>query len=314
VLLAASLATLGTGCKSCSNEADREVTKPTPTIELAITVDDLPVRIAGGTPETREAEGAIVQAFLNAFAKYQVPAAYGFVNGKRIEEAPERLAMLEAWRNAGHPLGNHTHSHAKLVSSAPFIEDIDRGEEVLRRLYGESDEKIWKTFRYPFLNEGSGAKRSAVRAHLDDRGYRVAPVSVDFFDYAYADAYTRCRDGHDEAAMAKLESSFVQRAVECLRGSASATEREAGRPIKHVLLVHVGALQAKLLDRVLSEFKAANTKFISLDTALSDSFLQTHLKPGTESRRLCGHAALTEIKKLCPAPKASEPADEQTDG
>src|SRR6185369_9475012 len=110
------------------------------------------------------------------------------------------------------------------------------------------------------------------------------------------------------AAVEKLEASFVARAAECLRGSDEATRKEAGHSVKQVLLIHVGTLQAKLLGRVLSEFEAAHAKFISLDEALKDPFLRSHLKPGSESRQRCGHSAIAEVKKLCRAAKPSEPA------
>jgi len=310
--LGVAAASFNSGCRSC----EREPTKagpPTSTIELAVTVDDLPVRIAE-TPEALAEEQEVVKGFLSAFAKHRVPAVYGFVNGKRVDETPERFPLLEAWRDAGHRLGNHTYAHGKLSNSAAYIADIDRGEEVLRKLYGDADPQTWKMFRYPFLSEGSGEKREAVRAHLTERGYRIAPVSVDFFDYAYADAYTRCRAANDQAALEKIESSFVERAVECLRGSDTATQKEAGRPVKQVLLIHVGALQARLLDRLLTKLEGAHAKFISLDEALKDPFLQTHSKPGGESRRLCSHRAIPHIKKLCQPPKPSEPADEPSDG
>lgn len=297
------------GCRKCAHPKPSQPVESA-AIELAITVDDLPLRIADGVPGTAQEEEKVFESFLSAFAHHEVPAVYGFVNGKRVEEAPARFPLLEAWRNAGHPLGNHTYSHARPNNAASYIEDIDRGEDVLRRLYPGADERTWKVFRFPYLNEGAGEKRTAIKAHLESRGYRVAPVSVDFFDYAYADAYARCTDSHDAAAVARIESSFVRNAVECLRGSDTATRKAAGRRTKHVLLLHVGPLQAKLLERMLAELRAANVKFISLDQALEDPFLQTHPKPGSESRRLCGRAAVAEVKRLCMPRNENAPDDE----
>jgi peptidoglycan/xylan/chitin deacetylase (PgdA/CDA1 family) len=310
---------LASGCHGCREEA-----KPSPpvakkgaldapeVIELAVTVDDLPVRISAGTPQTPPQEEAVIKAFLAAFAKHSVPAVYGFVNGQRVDEAAARLPLLEAWRNAGHPLGNHTHSHSRLNKLDDFLADIDRGEDVLRRIYGSSDERTWKVFRYPNLNEGKGEKRTQVRKHLDQRGYRVAPVSVDFFDFAYADAYSRCQESKDDGALAKLEADVVEKAVACTLGSYQATRTSAGRPVKQVLLVHVGLLQAKVLERVLGELaKTAKVKFITLDQALEDDWLRGHQRPDDESRRACGRAALGEVKKLCRAQPVEEQAEDR---
>jgi peptidoglycan/xylan/chitin deacetylase (PgdA/CDA1 family) len=316
-MLASSL--LASGCHGCGDEAT-----PTPAvekqslpaapevIELAVTVDDLPVRIAAGTPETPPQEEAVIKAFLGAFAKQSVPAVYGFVNGQRVDEVAARLPLLEAWRNAGHPLGNHTHSHSKLNKLDDFLTDVDRGEDVLRRIYGSADERTWKVFRFPNLNEGKGAKRTQIRNHLDQRGYRVAPVSVDFFDYAYADAYKRCQERKDDVALARLEAETVEKAASCTLGSEQATRKSAGRPVKQVLLLHVGLLQAKVLERLLGELvKTAKVKFITLDQALEDPYLREHQRPDEESRRACGRAALGEIKKLCTAQPVEEQAEDR---
>jgi peptidoglycan-N-acetylglucosamine deacetylase len=316
------------GCRGCGDDQKPNpvVAKPTSAaplaqapppvapevIELAVTVDDLPVRIAAGTPETPQEEAAVIKAFLDAFAKHKVPAVYGFVNGQRVDEAAARLPLLEAWRKAGHPLGNHTHSHSKLHQLDDFLADIDRGEDVLRRIYGSTDERTWKVFRYPNLNEGRGEKRTQIRQHLDKHGYRVAPVSVDFFDYAYADAYRRCRAGNDESALAQLEADVVERAVSCTLGSEEATRKAAGRTVKQVLLIHVGLLQAKVVERLLGELaKTAKVKFITLDQALEDAYLREHQRPGDESRKACGRASLGQIKKLCTAQPAEEPVEDR---
>lgn len=306
---------LASGCQGCGKEetpnpsVETSAPKGAPElIELAVTVDDLPVRIAAGSPQTPQQEEAVIKAFLAAFAKESVPSVYGFVNGKRTDEAAARLPLLQAWRDAGHPLGNHTHSHSRLNEVEDFLSDIDRGEEVLRRIYGSADERTWKVFRFPNLNEGRGEKRTQIRNHLDQHGYRVAPVSVDFFDFAYADAYTRCQERKDDRALAKLEADVVTDAVRCLQGSEEATRKQAGRPVKQVLLLHVGALQAKILERLLGEFKrTAKAKFITLDQALEDPFLREHQRPDDASRRACGRASLGRIKRLCTA----QPAEEQ---
>jgi peptidoglycan/xylan/chitin deacetylase (PgdA/CDA1 family) len=309
-----ALALLASGCHGCrSDEKQNPPAAPaSDVIELAVTVDDLPVRIAAGTPETPQQEEAVIKDFLAAFAKQGVPAVYGFVNGQRVDEVTARLPLLEAWRNAGHPLGNHTHSHPKLNEPDEYVSDIDRGEDVLRRIYGSADEHTWKVFRFPYLNEGKGAKRTQIRQHLDQRGYRVAPVSVDFFDYAYADAYTRCQQSKDDGALAKLEADVIEKAVACARGSDEATRKSAGRPVKQVLLLHVGLLQARVLERLLGELKkTAKVKFITLDRALEDPYLREHQRPDDASRRACGRASLGQIKKLCAAQPAEEPVEDR---
>lgn len=73
--------------------------------QLAITFDDLPAHGALPPGETRlEVASRIIAALHDA----HVPSAYGFVNGVAIEQQPTDAAVLQAWRAAGYPLGNHS--------------------------------------------------------------------------------------------------------------------------------------------------------------------------------------------------------------
>ena len=56
------------------------------------------------------------------------PPIYGFINGVRIEQEPASAPVLDAWRAAGFPLGNHTWSHANLnaVSVEVYEAEIAR--------------------------------------------------------------------------------------------------------------------------------------------------------------------------------------------
>src|SRR5205085_2528916 len=75
-----------------------------------------------------------------------------FVSGKNIDsDAGKRL--LQSWNDAGHTLGNHTYSHSyyhsKKISTAGYIEDIERCENIIKD-YAQ----FKKLFRYPFLKKG----------------------------------------------------------------------------------------------------------------------------------------------------------------
>src|SRR5262249_61894319 len=44
-----------------------------------------------------------------------------------------------------------------------------------------------------------------------------------------------------------------------------------GRKIRHVLLIHIGAFDALMLDELLTAYRTVETRFITLDDALQDS-------------------------------------------
>jgi peptidoglycan-N-acetylglucosamine deacetylase len=245
---------------------------PSDPIDLAITVDDLPRHGPDMPGVTRL---SIHERMLAAFAKHKTPAVYGFLNAQKLEDHPEDRAALVAWRKAGFPLGNHTYSHPDLgnTSLADYLADVDKNEAALKDLMGDSKEatRAWKVFRYPYLREGTDvAQRATIRAALGERGYRIAQVTIDFFDWAYNAPYARCVAKGDDKAIATLKESYLDQAAWALRWADGAARELIGRPIKHVLLLHVGAFGALMLDEVLSTYEKNGARFVSLDDALAD--------------------------------------------
>lgn len=137
--------------------------------EIAITFDDLPAHSALSPGETRlEIATRIIAALRDA----HMPPIYGFMNGLPVEQQPADAAVLQAWRAAGFPLGNHTWSHMNLNrhSLAEFEADSSRNEPLLREWMKGED---WHRFRFPFLAEGdTPEKKSGIRSFLLQRGYQ----------------------------------------------------------------------------------------------------------------------------------------------
>ncbi|SDF73728.1 hypothetical protein SAMN05216320_1011149 [Duganella sp. OV458] len=58
---------------------------------------------------------------------------FGFVNAVKIIREPGSETVLDAWRGAGQPLGNHSCSHLSLTRAPSFEawqEDVIAGEPV----------------------------------------------------------------------------------------------------------------------------------------------------------------------------------------
>jgi peptidoglycan/xylan/chitin deacetylase (PgdA/CDA1 family) len=249
-------------------------------VEVAVTVDDLP---SHGPAFEGMDRVAIADRMLAAFAAHHLPPVYGFVNGKRVDEHPETKEVLRRWIAAGQPLGNHTYAHLGLNDTPidEYLADIDKGEAILRELV--PDERAWRFFRYPFLFEGPTLeKRTAVRAHLAERGYAIAEVTIDGDDWAWNPPFVRCTDRHDEAALAVLRAGYVKTHVEELRFIRRATRELVGRDVRHVLLLHVGPADADALDELLSAYEREGVRFIDLPTALADPIYQ--IDPASPSR------------------------------
>jgi peptidoglycan/xylan/chitin deacetylase (PgdA/CDA1 family) len=250
-------------------EPARPVAPPRRVIEVAITVDDLPRPPVGSS---QRSSLGVLGALQRAFARHRLPPVTGFLNGIAVREDVDRAA-LEGWVSAGHLLGNHTFSHLDpaRVTLAEYFADLARNEPLLASL---APAPSWKLFRYPYLQEGSdAAMHQAIRAHVLERGYRVAPVTIDFKDWVWSPVWARCSAHGDVAERDRLRELWREHARESLRWSDRAGRRLFGRAVRHVLLIHALDYTAERIDDLLVDYAALGVRFVSLERALEDPAL-----------------------------------------
>ena len=95
-----------------------------------------------------------------------------------------RISILRDWLDAELELGNHTFSHVGIdsVSLPQYEEDVIRGETVTRMLMAEKGRPL-RYFRHTQLRTGPTTQyREGLGTFLRNRGYTVAPVTVDTQD------------------------------------------------------------------------------------------------------------------------------------
>jgi lysophospholipase L1-like esterase len=271
---------------------------------IAITFDDLP---AHGSLPLGMSRLAIASKILTALREAAVPPTYGFVNGLPIEQRPEEIAVLDAWRTAGQPLGNHTWSHMDLgrYSLDEFESDASHNEPLLAKSMKGED---WRWFRFPFLSEGdTPAKRSGVRSYLAQRGYKVAAVTMSFADYQWTEPYARCKAKNDPVAIKALEDTYLSAADESISYYRSLSHTLFGRDIPYVLLLHIGALDAEMLPRLLQLYRSEGFTFVSLAEAESDEFYRGSVDPRSTPQNDTLEGAMTERGLPLPARASFEP-------
>lgn len=235
---------------------------------IAITVDDMPSH--GQLPPGMTRLG-IAQSHLATLKAHGVPEAYGFVNANTLADASDNAAVLDAWRAAGYPLGNHTFSHLNLDKAASldaWKADVIAGEPEVARRMQEGD---WRYLRFPNLAAGSDPARSAgALAFLAARGYRVADVSVSFSDWAYTDAYARCVAKADSETVAAMKAHYLKAVDRGIVAMKTASRQVYGRVIPQVLLTHLGGWSAMTLPDVLDRLDAAGARYVTLAEAQAD--------------------------------------------
>jgi peptidoglycan/xylan/chitin deacetylase (PgdA/CDA1 family)/lysophospholipase L1-like esterase len=250
--------------------------KPDPAPMIAFTFDDLPAHAALPAGENRVDIANRIIAPLRAAGA----PAFGFINGAFVEREPDSTPVLKAWRAAGFPLGNHGWSHANLdqLTDAQFADELARNEPMLQSLMGKED---WRWFRYPFLSEGSAdpARRARIRTMLAARGYKVAPVTMDFSDWAYNDTYARCVGKGDTAAIARMETAFLEGAEANIVRYRAMAKALYGRDVPYVLLMHLGAFDARMMPRLLEVYKRHGFRFVSLEEATRDAYYKAEINP-----------------------------------
>lgn len=243
--------------------------------DIAITVDDLPLH--GQLPAGMTRLG-IAQATLDTLKAHGVPEAWGFVNSAKIAHEPGSAAVLDAWRAAGYPLGNHTASHMNLArapSLSVWREDVIAGEPVVAEIMQGED---WRYFRFP--NLAGGPRLPEALAFLHERGYRVADVSVAFSDWDYTDAYARCVANGDDAAIAAMKAQYLEDVDKEISHMKTDSRRLFGRVVPQVLLTHLGGWSAVTLPDVMKRLDAAGARYVSLSQAQAD---RAYASPGAGS-------------------------------
>ncbi|HEY2108984.1 MAG TPA: polysaccharide deacetylase family protein [Candidatus Acidoferrales bacterium] len=243
---------------------------------VAITVDDLP----GAEPGTDHAIGNLQElerinhAIPAALRAHRVPGI-GFVNEWKLQvngQRDARAALLQVWLDAGMSLGNHTYSHPDFQTTPldRYEDETIRGEVVTRALMSAAGQKE-KYFRHPFLNTGPTAEaKSAFESFLKDRGYRVAPVTVDPSDYMFNDILGESIKTNDKQPGEKAKKEYFAYIDTVFAYEEQESRNLFQREIPQVLLIHDSELNAQCLDALLTQLERRGYRFISLDDALAD--------------------------------------------
>lgn len=242
--------------------------------QIAFTFDDLPAH-APLPPGVTRVE--VAKTTIAALKAAKLPPSYGFVNAALMAGEPDSAPVLRMWRAAGNPLGNHTWSHPNLqnLTVADFQADIVRNEPVLAELGGD-----WHWFRYPYLSEGdTPEKRTEVRSFLAGRGYHVAPATMMFGDWLYSEPYARCVAKKDKAAIARMDKLYLAAAEANITYYRAMSQALYGRDIPYVLLLHIGAFEARALPKLIALYKAKGFQFATLEKVESDPYYRAFTDP-----------------------------------
>jgi len=276
-----------------------------PDRQVAITIDDLPAGAANSMPASTITE--MTAKLLGTLRDQKVPVV-GFVNEKKLyklSEVDARIGALRMWLDYGFELGNHTFSHASLnqVALAFWEDEVVQGESVTRLLLAEHKMKL-RYFRHPYLDTGRDLKtRRDAEAFLTERGYRIAPVTLDAWDWMYAPVYDDAKKRSDTALQEQLAKSYLAYSDDVFAYSEKLSKQVAGYEVKQILLLHANQLEADHIGELLEVFRKRGYRFITLEEALGDpAYSLPDMYVGEEGTGWLDHWAITQGKPPRGAP------------
>lgn len=237
---------------------------------VAITFDDLPGM--GGLACRGDAVLDVNNRLLAQLVANEVPSI-GFVNEGR--PCPQLVEdVLNLWMDAGMELGNHTATHPDIndLTAADYLKDIVDGEKITRRLIQERGMGSLRYFRHPFLHTGDSAeKKSAVEAFLRERGYTIAPVTIDNDEWLFARAYARALAGDaSPETLRRIETTYVEWLDSVVAHFETWSVEVVGYEIAQVLLLHANEINAATFGDIAALFVRRGYRFITLEEALRD--------------------------------------------
>ena len=236
--------------------------------QVAITFDDLPR--GGDAVGSATSDREMTIKLLTPFQQQHLPLT-GFVN--ECHHTDELRGLLKLWIAAGAELGNHTCSHLDLNSAslAEFETDITKGEAVTTDVMGRPP----RFFRYPFLHTGQTLPvKDKIALFVKQRGYIMAPVTLDNDDYVFARLYADKLAGRHNSEAARVLATYVKYMESIFMFFEHWGSTVTGHELRQILLVHASQLNADAMPQLLRMILERGYEVIPLGEALTDEAYQ----------------------------------------
>ncbi len=240
--------------------------------QVAVTIDDLPAGMADRLPAADIL--AMTTKLLTTLRDQKIPVV-GFVNESKLYkpgEVDQRIKALQMWLDYGFELGNHTFTHMSLNQSElkNWEDDVVQGESVTRILLKQHKMRL-RYFRHPYLDTGRDLEtRRKAEEFLTQRGYRIAPITLDGWDWMFAGLYEDAKKRNDTAMQDKIAKEYLSYHDAVFAFMEQFSAKVVGYEPRQILLLHASDLEADHIGELLDLLRKRGYRFISLGDALSD--------------------------------------------
>ncbi len=186
-----------------------------------------------------------------------------FSTAQGIDEQGD--TRMRAYQDAGHYIGNHTHTHQRIsrLGVDAYVADIRKAHELLSKY-----ENFIPLFRFPFLDEGHDVEsRDRLRMELTALGYSNGYVTLDNYDF-YMDnllqkALEQGRQVNDDA----LRRAWVETLMQAVRFYADIPDRYLDHAPAHTLLLHENDMAALFVGDLIQALRAEGWTIIDAQDA-----------------------------------------------
>lgn len=263
---------------------------------LALSFDD------GLDPNTHPQAQYINDAILNTLKRNKIRAII-YPSLSKIGD-PHGLGMVKQWGKQGHRIGNHGNLHLNLnkdeVSLSAYLKDMQQGHQVFSKMKG-----FVPRYRFPFLKEGNTLhKRDGVQKWLKEHNYQSGAVSIDASDWFYNQLFLKYQQDNDQQSLAKLKQAYIFHLLDRAQYYDNLALQTLARSPKHILLLHVRAINSAWLQDIIAAFHHQGWTFIDSDKAYQDPIYKIELK-----LLPAGESIVWNIAKIYGIPNLRYPAE-----
>jgi peptidoglycan/xylan/chitin deacetylase (PgdA/CDA1 family) len=286
---------------------------------VALTIDDLPFIAGDDKPMLPvDAKWAVVanHKLLRSIARHHVPVT-GFVTQKRVEDLGPTSGneILREWTQRGLDLGNHTYAHPNFndLTIEQFEDQIVRGETSIAPLMKAAGRRV-EFFRFPYNHTGdTKEKQDTVAVFLAQRGYRLAPCTIETSDWMFNSAYVRMLGRHDKASASRLRADYLAFTAIQIDYFAGLNRKVVGYEPPQIMLIHDNQLNADVIDELLALFEKRHYRWVTLGEAEKDPVYKTPETVFTKYGPMWGYRWARELNVKVDGSLESDPPKWVTD-
>ena len=244
---------------------------------------------------------------IDSLSSASVTEAMFFVTtGNVTREGESGSERIVAYANAGHTLGNHSHSHLWLnrTPTSDYIADLDLAIDHLQQY-----ENLTPYYRFPYLDEGRALeKRDALREALAERGLSNGYVTIDTYDWYLDSLAKEASNAGVEFDIDELRDLYVDVIVSSTEFYDAMAQKVLGRSPRHVLLLHENDMAALFIGDLVAELRERGFRIIPASDAFEDPIAER--EPDTLFLGQGRIAALAHEAGL-PAPELVSPTEDE---